>query len=298
MPTLTRQVSRGETGWEETGGKPGLLGYLRTGMMPHLWCPGCGHGIIMGAFLRAFDRLGWDQDETIIVSGIGCSSRVTGYLDFDTLHTTHGRALAFATGVKLANPKLNVIVLAGDGDLAAIGGNHLIHAARRNINITTICFNNNIYGMTSGQFSPVSPTGSWATTTPYGSIDRPFDLCELVRAAGGTYVARGTAYHVRSLTGLIEKALKHKGFSFVEALSQCPTYFGRRNQLHNAVDMLLWQKEHAVNVRAATRMDPEDLRDKILIGELYRSEAPEYTEEYARIREQVRQKAREGDLVQ
>lgn len=257
--------------------------YLRIKHMPHIWCPGCGHGIILGAILRAFDRVGLDRDRTVIVSGIGCSSRATGYLDFDTLHTTHGRALAFATGVKLARPELKVIVITGDGDAAAIGGNHLIHAARRNIDITTICFNNNIYGMTSGQYSPMTPRAFLATTAPYGNVDRAFDLCRLVEGAGATYVARATAYHSTLLTSLVARALSHKGFSFVEAVSQCPVYYGRRNRLGTPVDMLNLQKEQAVTVEAAAKMSPEELAGRIVIGELYNRPEPEYTEEYATI---------------
>lgn len=242
----------------------------------------------MGAIARAIDKLGLNPDQTAIVSGIGCSSRAGGYMDFDTLHTTHGRAIPFATGLKLARPELNVIVITGDGDAAAIGGNHLIHAARRNIDITVVCFNNNIYGMTSGQYSPLTPRGMKATTAPYGTIDRSFDLCRLVGAAGASYVARGTAYHVRQLINLIANAIAKKGFSFVEAVSQCPTYYGRRNHMGSAVDMLRWQKEHAVPVKAAANMTPEELEDKIVIGELQNlSGQPEYVSEYYRLVREV-----------
>ncbi|MGI6343761.1 MAG: 2-oxoacid:ferredoxin oxidoreductase subunit beta [Bacillota bacterium] len=257
--------------------------YLRDAMMPHIWCPGCGHGIIVHAVLRAIDQLGLDQDKTVIVSGIGCSSRAAGYMNFDTLHTTHGRALAFATGVKMAKPELNVIVLTGDGDSVAIGGNHFIHACRRNIDITTIIFNNSIYGMTSGQYSPMTPQGSYATTMPFGNLDRNFDLCELAKGAGATYVARGTAYHAAMLTNLIKKGIENKGFSVVEAISQCPTYFGRRNRMGGPVDMLNWQKEHAVTAAAAAKLSPEQLAGKFVIGELHASEAPEFSEEYRKV---------------
>ncbi len=257
--------------------------YLRPAMMPHIWCPGCGHGIIMNAVLRAVEKLGLDQDKTVIVSGIGCSSRAAGYMNFDTLHTTHGRALAFATGVKVANPDLNVIVLSGDGDSLAIGGNHFIHACRRNIDITTIIFNNSIYGMTSGQYSPMTPQGKLATTAPYGNVDRDFDLCGLAKAAGATYVGRGTAYHAAMLADLVAKAIENKGFSVVEAISQCPTYYGRRNKLGSPIDMLTWQKESAVTAAAAAKLPAEKLEDKFIIGELYKGEAPEYTAEYQKI---------------
>lgn len=254
--------------------------YCRTNKLPHIWCPGCGNGIIMGAIIRALDKTGFDQDKTVIVSGIGCSSRAPGYMNFDTLHTTHGRALAYATGIKMANPKLNVVVITGDGDCSAIGGNHLIHAARRNIGLTVVVFNNSIYGMTGGQFSPLTPTHSYATTAPYGSIDRNFDLCQLVKAAGGTYVARGTTYHARQLVDLVAAGLNHEGFSFIEVITQCPMYYGRKNKFPSAVDMLKWQQEHAVNVKAAAKMSAEQLSGKFLIGELHREEAPEYTAVY------------------
>lgn len=257
--------------------------YTRRDKLPHIWCPGCGNGIIMGAVIRALDQAGVHQKKTVIVSGIGCSSRAPGYMKFDTLHTTHGRALAYATGVKLARPELKVVVLTGDGDCAAIGGNHLIHAARRNIDLTVVVFNNDIYGMTGGQYSPLTPQGSYATTAPYGTVDRNFDLCELVKAAGGTYVARGTTYHTRLLIDLISAGLEHKGFSFIEVVSQCPMYYGRKNKFTSAVAMMEWQKEHAVPVRAAAKLTPEQLKGKFVIGELHREEAPEYTEVYAKL---------------
>jgi len=179
--------------------------YYRTQQLPHIWCPGCGHGTLLNAVVRAIENLGLNKDEVCIVSGIGCSSRASGYLDFNTLHTAHGRALAFATGIKHANPKLHVIVIMGDGDSSAIGGNHLIHACRRNIDLTAIVFNNNIYGMTGGQYSPTTPFGDFGTTAPYGNIDKPFDLCNLAQGAGASYIARGTAYHAQAMTKLIVK---------------------------------------------------------------------------------------------
>lgn len=263
--------------------------YFREGKLPHIWCPGCGHGIILNAVVRAIDNLGLNKDNVCVVSGIGCSSRAPGYLDFNTLHTTHGRALAFATGVKHANPNLHVIVVTGDGDASAIGGNHLIHAARRNIDITTICFNNNIYGMTGGQYSPTTPTGDLATTAPFGNIDRTFDLCSLAQGAGATYVARGTAYHAAPLTTLIEKAIQNKGFSFVEAISVCPTYYGRKNKKGAAPAMLNYLKESCADIKAVERK-PELGEGKIIIGELYNNPQPEYTENYMKIVEKLQQK--------
>ncbi len=257
-----------------------FLSYFRQDRLPHIWCPGCGNGTVTGALVRAIDKLGLDKNNMVIVSGIGCSSRSVGYLDFDTLHTTHGRAIAFATGVKLANPKLKVVVITGDGDCAAIGGNHFIHAARRNIDLTAIIINNDTYGMTNGQASPMTPRGMFGTTAPYGNIEYNFDLCELAKAAGATYVARATAYHYVLLEDLIAKAILHKGFSVVEALSQCPTYFGRKNKIGGAVETLNWIKDQTINIKAAASLPQEKREGKILIGELYKSEKAEFTEQY------------------
>ena len=256
------------------------LSYFKQEYLPHIWCPGCGHGTVTGALVRAIARLGLDRNKLCIVSGIGCSSRAVGYLDFDTLHTAHGRALAFATGIKLARPELKVIVMTGDGDCTAIGGNHFIHAARRNIDITTIVMNNSIYGMTSGQYSPMTPKGMYGTTAPYGNLERSFDLCELAIAAGATYVGRSTSYHVPLLIDLIEAALQNKGFSVVEALVQCPTYFGRKNKVGGPVDMLKWIRDGVVSAAAAPSLPPEKVAGKKLIGELHKSSAPEYTADY------------------
>ncbi|MHB0884318.1 MAG: 2-oxoacid:ferredoxin oxidoreductase subunit beta [Bacillota bacterium] len=267
---------------------PDLQTYFRTQHMPTIWCAGCGHGIVLGAVLRAIDRLGLDKDNVAIVSGIGCASRAPGYLDFNTLHTTHGRALAFATGLKMARPDLKVIVVTGDGDLAAIGGNHFLHAARRNVDITTVCFNNEIYGMTSGQYSPMTPTTRVATTAPYGNLERNFDLCELAKAAGATFVARGAAFYARALSGYIEQAIKHKGFSLVEAVSQCPTYYGRRNKLGAGPDMLEWQRTHAVTGEKAAGLSREEMADRFVIGKFYEAEAPEYVEEYGKLIERLK----------
>lgn len=253
--------------------------YYRTEKLPHIWCAGCGHGTLTNTVVRAIEKLGLNKDEVVIVSGIGCSSRAPGYLDFNTLHTTHGRALAFATGIKFANPKLHVIVIMGDGDSSAIGGNHLIHAARRNIDITTIVFNNNIYGMTGGQFSPTTPFGDLATTAAYGNIDKPFDLCNLAQGAGATYVGRGTAYHAPLMQKLIEKGLQNRGFSFIEGLSLCPTYYGRKNKKGNAFKMHSYLKENCVDIKVVEK-DPEKGKNKILLGEFYNNPKPEYIESY------------------
>ncbi len=205
--------------------------YIREEMFPHIWCPGCGNGIVLGAIIRAIDDLKWDRDKIVMISGIGCSSRITGYVDFCTMNTTHGRALPFATGIKMANPDLKVVVVMGDGDCSAIGGNHFIHAARRNIDLTAIIINNMIYGMTGGQYSPLTPTGRFGTTAPYGNIDQSFDLTSLAMAAGASYVARGTVYHVRQSISLMKKALDKKGFSVVEIISDCPISYGKMNKM-------------------------------------------------------------------
>lgn len=261
---------------------------MRVNQLPHIWCPGCGHGIIMSSLARAIDNLNLDKDKVCIVSGIGCSSRAPGYMDFNTLHTTHGRALAFATGVKLANPELKVIVISGDGDASAIGGNHLIHACRRNIDITTIVFNNNIYGMTGGQYSPTTPTNDYGTTAPYGNIDKPFDITELACAAGATYAARTTAFHAVQMTKYLEKAINHNGFSLVEAISVCPTYYGRKNKKGSAVNMMKHLKESFIDIKVADKLPEEKLVGKLFMGEYKDVQAPEYTAQYQTIIDRVR----------
>jgi len=266
--------------------------YLRKSALPHIWCPGCGNGIVLASILRAIEKLGLDQKKTIIVSGIGCSSRASGYMNFNTIHTAHGRALAFATGIKLANPELNVLVITGDGDSTAIGGNHFIHAARRNIDLTTIIFNNNIYGMTGGQSSPLTPQSSKSTTAPFGHLERPFDIPALAIAAGATYVARGTAFHATMLTDLIFKGIQNKGFSVIDAITQCPIGFGRKNKMGTASKMMEWQRDNAVMVQAVAKLSPQDLEGKFVIGELHNSVAPEYTAEYDKLIARLQQQNR------
>ena len=242
--------------------------YFLKGRLPTIWCPGCGLGTANAAFLRGFEEAGVDQDKTVLVNGIGCSGRTAAYLDFDVLKGTHGRAIAFATGIKLFRPELTVIVMAGDGDLLAIGGNHFIHAARRNIDITVMLFNNQIYGMTGGQASPTTPAGARAATAPSGTVERAFDACKLAEAAGASYVARATAYHTQLLSRVVHHALLHKGFALVEVMTQCPEQYGRWNKSGTPYDMLLWQKEHAVRVEQASKMSPDELVDKFIIGEI------------------------------
>jgi 2-oxoglutarate ferredoxin oxidoreductase subunit beta len=238
---------------------------------------------VLKAILRAIDRLELSKDEVTMISGIGCSGRVPGYVDFNTLHTTHGRALAFATGIKLGCPEMTVIVASGDGDATAIGGNHFIHAARRNIDMTAVIFNNHIYGMTGGQASPTTPMKAQASTTPYGNIEPPFDISGLAIAAGAAFVARGTNYHATQLDKLIEAAIRKRGFSVVEVITSCPTAFGRRNRMGSAVDILQWQREHAIRIERASLMTEEELEGKIVTGILANVERPEYSSEYAKI---------------
>ncbi len=246
--------------------------YLRERFFPHMWCPGCGHGIVLGSLLRAVEELGLNKNDMAMTSGIGCAARISGYVDFHSLHTLHGRALAFATGLKMSNPSLNVLVPMGDGDALAIGGNHFIHAARRNIDITAIVMNNRIYGMTGGQFSPLSGQGISATTAPYTSIDPEFDVVELARAAGATFVARSTAYHAKQATGFLKKAIAHKGFSVVEILSQCPTHFGRKNRAGDAVAMLDWFKENTTPIGSKAKQENPALIERGVFVEENRAE--------------------------
>ncbi|WP_079933632.1 2-oxoacid:ferredoxin oxidoreductase subunit beta [Carboxydocella sp. ULO1] len=254
-----------------------LKPFLRLDRLPHIWCPGCGNGLVMAGIIRAIKRAGLNQDEVVIVSGIGCSARASGYLDFNTVHTTHGRALTFATGIKLAKPHLSVFVLMGDGDALAIGGNHFIHAARRNLDLNVIIFNNQIYGMTGGQASPMTPATSKATTAPYGQLEQPFDTVELAKGASATFVARSTAYHTQLTAKFIAEGIKHKGFAVTEVITQCPVAFGRRNGMGNPADMLKWQKERALNIDVAKNLGVKP-EGKFLIGILHQEERPELGE--------------------
>ncbi len=263
--------------------------YLRWRyVFPTVWCAGCGIGTVAGAIIRALIELKIPKDKVALVSGIGCSSRMPIYLDLNTLHTTHGRAIPFALGIKLARPEMKVIIVSGDGDALAIGGNHFIHAARRNIDLTLVLINNSIYGMTGGQVAPTTPLGAKAHTAPYGNIDPPFDAVQLALGAGATFVARGTTYHIVQTTNYIKKAIEHEGFAMVEVVSQCPTLYGRLNQMPDPKDMLLWQKQNAVPLSKAKNMSPEELEGKIITGIFREEKRPEYTKSYwdlvARIR--------------
>ena len=261
--------------------------YIRERFFPHIWCQGCGHGIVLNNLLRAVEKLGMSKNEIVMASGIGCSSRISGYVDFHTLHTIHGRALAFATGVKLSKPELNVIVPMGDGDALSIGGNHFIHAARRNIAITAIIMNNRIYGMTGGQYSPLSGEGTVATTAPYRNIDQDFDVVQLATAAGASFVARTTTYHVQEIQKLITQAILHEGFSVVEILSQCPTYFGRKNKLGGAVEMMTQLKENTTRIGSKAKAENPELIER---GIFVQKEVPEYCAQYDEVIKRARKK--------
>lgn len=242
--------------------------YYLTDRLPTIWCAGCGLGAANAAFLRGFHQSGIDQDKTVLVNGFGCSGRTAAYLDFDVLKGAHGRAIAYATGISLYRPDLTVIVMTGDGDTLAIGGNHFIHAARRNVNMTVILFNNMIYALTGGQVSPSTPFGAKASTAPEGNSEQVFDACKLAEAAGAAYVARATSYHSQLLTRLVRNALSHEGFRLIEVISQCPQQYGRWNGAGTPFEMLQWQKEHAVQVSKAAGMSPEEMENKFVIGEL------------------------------
>jgi len=241
--------------------------FLRMDRMPTVWCPGCGIGTVVNGLAQALERCKLDLDKVAIVSGIGCTGRVAGYVRLDSFHTTHGRPIPFATGLKLANPELKVIVVSGDGDLTAIGGNHFIHAARRNIDMTVICVNNHTYGMTGGQVTPTTPPPAIASTTPYGAYEDPFNLQFLADACGAVYCARWTVAHVRQLAKAIEEALQKRGFSFVEAISPCPTLYARRNRLGEGVDALKYYEEKSVVKHGApTREVGIGFQSEIAVG--------------------------------
>ena len=264
--------------------------YIRQRFLPHLWCAGCGHGIVMGNMIRAIDQLGLSKNEIVVVSGIGCSSRMPGYLDFHTMHTIHGRAIAFAMGVKMGRPKLQVIVPMGDGDALSIGGNHLIHAARRNVDMTAIIMNNSIYGMTGGQVSPMTPTGKKATTARHGSFSKPFDAVALARGAGATFVARTTTYHAKEMIDIMSQGIAHKGFSMIEVMSQCPTYYGRKNRVGSAAEMMQSYRDGTVKVGSKKAKENPNLVER---GIFINKEAPEYVASYLKFMETLQAESKE-----
>ncbi len=256
-----------------------VLPYLRQDRIPHIWCPGCGIGTSVNCFCRALTDSGLDLNKVAIVSGIGCTGRTAGYLNLDSFHTTHGRAIPFATGLKLGNPELNVVVYSGDGDLFAIGGNHFFHAARRNMDILVICVNNFTYGMTGGQVAPTTPVGPTQTTMPLGNFESPFNLPFIADACGATYVSRWTVYHVRQLAKAMKEALGKKGFRFIEVMSPCPTLYSRRNRLGDGVDQVKYYKESSVIKNGA---DTKDIglgfQGEIVVGKFVDRERPTWLE--------------------
>ncbi len=253
--------------------------FLRMDRLPHIWCAGCGIGTTVNCFARALLECGTPLDQVAVVSGIGCSGRVAGYVRLDSFHTTHGRAIPFATGLKLANPSLNVVVYSGDGDLSAIGGNHLIHAARRNIDLKVICVNNFIYAMTGGQSGPTTPFTATTSTSPYGAFEPSFNLPQLADAAGAVYVARWTAFHVRQLTRAMTEVFQKKGFCFIEVLSPCPTLYERRNKLGEGIDtMRLYKEKSKIRNGAPTSEVALGVTGEITVGKFVDRDRPDYGE--------------------
>lgn len=240
--------------------------YLDLEKLPTIFCAGCGLGIGLRAILEAFCEENLKKEDLIFVSGIGCSSRIPGYVDFDSLHTIHGRAIAFATGIKLTNPEKHVFVITGDGDGLSIGGNHMIHAARRNLNINVFLFNNMIYGMTGGQASPTTPAGIKTSTSPFGKYEPNFDVVKLLIGAGATFVARDSVFYYNHLVNIIKRAIKHKGFSFVEIISPCPTYYGRYINISNPSEFFVKQKEYFYRIEQSDKISEEEKKKKIPIG--------------------------------
>ena len=266
-----------------------LRRYVRPGLLPTIFCAGCGGGTVLNCFCRAVDELALDPHEMVMVTGIGCSSWIPSpYFLADTLHTTHGRAIAFASGVRVMAPKMKVVVIAGDGDISGIGGNHLIHAARRNIDLTVLMVNNSIYGMTGGQVAPTTPRGVATSTTPHGNVEPPFDVASLVAAAGATYVARWTTYHVFDLVKAIKAALSHRGFSFVEVVGQCTTSYAKAVGKRSAGDFLADYKARAVRVKKAAELSSAELEDRIVVGPLKQvQDAPEFCDRLHALSERV-----------
>ncbi len=257
--------------------------YLRTDKMPTLWCWGCGDGVILKAFIRAVDKLGWNMDDVCVVSGIGCSGRFSSYINCNTVHTTHGRTVAYATGIKLANPDKHVIVVAGDGDGLAIGGNHTIHGCRRNIDINFILINNFIYGLTNSQTSPTTPQGMWTVTMQYGNIDPTFDACKLAEGAGATFIARESVSDPKRLEKMFVKGFSHKGFSFFDVFSNCHINLGRKNKMGEAMQNLEWIDNRTVGKKKYDNMSEEERKHLFPTGVLVEKEQDEYCALYDRV---------------
>lgn len=259
--------------------------YIKKEMLPHMWCPGCGNGIVLKCLARALAALGVPRHKVVVVTGIGCWGKADDYLRTNALHTTHGRALAFATGIKLARPELTVLVLMGDGDCATIGGNHLLHAARRNVDLTAVVVNNFNYGMTGGQVSATTPRGAVTSTTARGNPERGFDLCRVAEAAGANLVARATVYHVPLLERLLREGIQKRGFSFLEVISPCPTHFGRRNRLGTPAEMIRHLKEKALGVQTPAARRGEIPEGCFLIGKLAERDDPDFLAVYEQMRQ-------------
>lgn len=258
--------------------------YLKPGILPHMWCPGCGIGTMMSAMLRAFEELGFTHADTVVVTGIGCTGKLDDYLVTNALHTTHGRALAYATGIKAFNPRLNVVVVMGDGDSVTIGGNHFIHAARRNIDLTAIVLNNLNFGMTGGQVSGATPGASVTSTTAYGNPERAFDICALAETAGANYVARTTPHHGWEMQALMRQGLERRGFSLIEVVSPCPPHYGRRNEMGETSDMLRWIRDRAVPVERYRALAASEQRSLFPIGTLVDRDEPDFNTRYESVR--------------
>lgn len=274
---------------ESTYGLHPLDDYLKKDRIPHIWCPGCGLGVVLASFLRALKNTGIPHDKAAVVSGIGCTGRVAGYLNLDSFHTTHGRAIPFATGLKIGNPELTTTVFSGDGDLFAIGGNHLIHAARRNVDFNVICVNNFNYGMTGGQAGPTTPPEAPTTTTPFGGFEQPFNLPYVAAGSGAVYVARWTAYHVDEMIKSMEEALKKRGFCFIEILAPCPTGYGRKVKQRTGLSTLKYYKE---NSRIENGADPTSVAiepdGEIVVGKFIDREAPTFQDRRGAVFDQMR----------
>lgn len=266
--------------------------YLRQDKLPTLWCPGCGDDVILRSIVRTIHNIGWSMDDVCVVAGIGCSGRMSSYIDCNTVHTTHGRALAFATGIKLANPDKHVIVITGDGDGLAIGGNHTIHAARRNVDIKHILINNFIYGLTNSQTSPTTPQGFWTVTAQYGSVDPTFNACRLVEGAGAGFVARAVMTNAKQLDAIFEEGFKHKGYSFFDVFSNCHTNLGRKNKMGEPIQCMDWLKNMVVDKDEYEKLSSEEKTKKFPIGIFVNVDRPDYCELYEHVREAAQKNGR------
>lgn len=270
------------------------MDYLKTEKFPLFWCPGCGNGVVLGAIARAFADLDLTRENTVVVTGIGCWGKADDYVTTNSFHGTHGRALAFGTGIKLANPQLDVVVLMGDGDGVTIGGNHFIHAARRNVDVTAIVVNNLNYGMTGGQYSATTPETRITSTSRLGHIEQGFDICKLAEAAGAPFVARATPFNPVQMKNLIRDGMRKKGFSMIEVIAPCPTHYGRNNGFKSAPEMLRWFDERSIGVEKARQMTPDELADKIVVGKMVDRESEDYDTKYRRIQQEAQRRER-GD---